>query len=71
MAAKECKIPFYAVCEMSKFNIQSDLELEPGFDLIPKELITGIITEQGLMEPEEVVDYVKGMEGFRWKMPHG
>jgi translation initiation factor eIF-2B subunit delta len=59
VAAKECKIPFYAVCEMSKFNIQGDFELEPGFDLIPVALIAGIITEKGLIKPEEVIAQIR------------
>ncbi len=62
VAAKAHRIPFYPVCEMSKFSIRDDFELEPGFDLIPKELITGIITEQGMMEPSEVNSRLVGIK---------
>ena len=53
-AAKESGIPVYSVCETAKFNAQSQIELEPGFDRIPPDLVTGIITERGLIKPKEV-----------------
>jgi translation initiation factor eIF-2B subunit delta len=31
----------------------------PGFDITPLELVTGIITEKGLLSAEQVIDYVK------------
>jgi ribose 1,5-bisphosphate isomerase len=60
-AAKESDIPVYSVCETAKFNAQSHIELEPGFDRIPPDLVMGIITEQGLIRPEEVSGHVRGM----------
>jgi ribose 1,5-bisphosphate isomerase len=60
-AAKESDIPVYSVCETAKFNAQSQIELEPGFDRIPPDLVTGIITEQGLIKPEEVSGHIRGM----------
>ncbi len=53
-AAKESDVPVYSVCETAKFNAQSQIELEPGFDRIPPDLVMGIITERGLIKPEEV-----------------
>jgi len=31
----------------------------PGFDITPLELITGIVTENGLLTPEQVISYVE------------
>jgi ribose 1,5-bisphosphate isomerase len=61
LAAKEGHIPFYPVCETAKFNARSHIELEPGFDRIPPDLVTGIITERGLIKPEEVSGYIMKM----------
>jgi len=60
-AARESDIPVYSVCETAKFNAQSHIELEEGFDHIPPDLVTGIITERGLIRPEEVSGHVRGM----------
>ncbi len=63
LAAKESQIPFYCLCETDKFDTRSYLgqpsELEEGFDRVPLHLITGIITEEGIIKPGEVVDYIK------------
>jgi ribose 1,5-bisphosphate isomerase len=63
LAAKESQIPFYSLCETDKFDTRSYLgqppELEEGFDRVPPHLITGIITEKGVVEPGEVMHYVK------------
>lgn len=67
-AAKEADIPFYPVCETAKFNVGSYLgqriELEEGFDLVPPQLIAGIITEKGVIKPYEVIGHMKGMERY-------
>jgi translation initiation factor eIF-2B subunit delta len=63
LAAKESQIPFYSLCETAKFDVRSYLgqqpELEEGFDSVPPHLITGIITEEGIIKPGEVMDYMK------------
>jgi translation initiation factor 2B subunit (eIF-2B alpha/beta/delta family) len=63
LAAKESQIPFYSLCETDKFDTRSYLgqppELEEGFDRVPPHLITGIITEKGVVKPVEVMHYVK------------
>ncbi|MBI2935713.1 MAG: hypothetical protein HYY31_02730 [Chloroflexi bacterium] len=46
------RLPFYAVCE--GFKLDEDPTLEPGFELVPAALITGIATERGLLAPENV-----------------
>jgi len=62
-AAKNKKIPFYVVCESAKFAIQGYVAkspgLEPGFDKTPLNLITGIITEKGTMQPSLVIAYIE------------
>jgi len=68
LVAKENALPFYALYEKSKFNVRSYLdqppELEEGFDLIPASLITGIITEEGLLLPEEVIHSIEEMRRY-------
>ena len=64
-AAAKAKIAFYAVCETAKFDIHScmdkEAEPEPGFERIPPRLITGIITEDGIMKPRQAAAYIKKM----------
>ena len=63
--AKKKRIPFYTICETAKFDIQGctskGAELEPGFDKTPLDLITGIITEKGTMQPSLVIAYIEEM----------
>ena len=60
-AAATAKIPFYSVCETAKFDAlnqhRKQPKLEPGFDLIPANLITGIITESGILKPRDVINF--------------
>ena len=62
-AAKKKKIPLYTVCETAKFDTQGHtgetLKLEPGFDKTPLDLVTGIITEKGTMQPSLVISYIE------------
>lgn len=37
-------VPVYVLCEESKHSAQSTIQLEPGFDLIPGELVTAVIS---------------------------
>lgn len=37
-------LPFYVICEPLKFTLSIPPTLEPGFDLIPSELLTAVIT---------------------------
>ena len=63
--AKERGIPFYTVCETAKFDVQSHIaeasKPELGLEKIPPELLTGIITEKGIMNPDMVIAYIKEM----------
>jgi len=62
-AARSKKIPLYVVCESAKFDIQGYVakspEIEPGFDKTPLNLVTGIITEKGTMQPSLVIAYIE------------
>jgi translation initiation factor 2B subunit (eIF-2B alpha/beta/delta family) len=53
------------VCESAKLNVLSYFgerpELEEGFDLIPPDLITAIVTEIGVIKPIEITDLMKKM----------
>jgi len=42
--ARAYSVPVYILCEVSKCSGQTAVNLEPGFDLIPAELITDVIT---------------------------
>lgn len=61
--AKECGIPFYSVCETSKANTLSYLgkkvELNEGFDITPANLITGLVTERGLLDANAIIEIMK------------
>jgi len=65
--AARSKLPFYVVCETLKFNPRvssKHVKLEEGFDLIPPELITGIITEAKTFKPEDVAPRMKELERY-------
>lgn len=66
LAAKG-KLPFYVVCETLKFNTRvssMQVKLEEGFDLIPPELITEIITEAGTFKPENLAPRMKELDRY-------
>jgi translation initiation factor eIF-2B subunit delta len=61
------KLPFYVVCETLKFNPRvssKHVKLEGGFDLIPPELITGIITEARTFKPEDVAPHMRELRRY-------
>jgi translation initiation factor eIF-2B subunit delta len=66
--AKECGIPFYSVCETTKANTLSylgkNVELKEGFDRVPPNLITGIVTEKGIIDTSEIVEIMKEKSKF-------
>ena len=68
VAAEECGIPFYSVCETSKANTLSflgkNIELKEGFDLAPTNLITGIVTEKGILDAKAIVEIMKNQSKF-------
>jgi translation initiation factor 2B subunit (eIF-2B alpha/beta/delta family) len=60
VAARKKK-PFYIVCETSKFDVRGFLagmqQAEPGFDMVPLELVTGIVTERGVLSTDKVLEF--------------
>jgi translation initiation factor 2B subunit (eIF-2B alpha/beta/delta family)/8-oxo-dGTP pyrophosphatase MutT (NUDIX family) len=58
-------VPFYVICETSKFSaanlLGEDIEIAQIFDVTPSKLIRKIITELGPLEPDDVVDRIKIM----------
>ena len=67
-AAKEKKIPFYVVCETTKFSALRlagrHMWLEEGFEVIPPQLITRIITEDGIMNIDQAMARAKHMAKY-------
>lgn len=82
LAAKDKSVPFYSVCELSKFNVRNYLgeetvleEKEPSevldvplagvtvrnvyFDVTPAKLVSAIITEEGIITPENVPQHME------------
>ena len=64
-AAKQRQIPFYVVCETTKFSALRlagrHLWVEEGFEVIPPHLITRIITEEGIMRVDQAMVRAKHM----------
>jgi translation initiation factor 2B subunit (eIF-2B alpha/beta/delta family) len=67
-AAKERQIPFYVVCEVTKFSALRlagrHLWLEEGFEVIPPDLITRIITEEGILKVDQAMVNAKHMAKY-------
>jgi translation initiation factor eIF-2B subunit delta len=66
--AIKCEVPFYSVCETTKVNTLSGVgkkvELKEGFERVPPQLISGIITENGIISADEVVELIKEKAKF-------
>jgi translation initiation factor 2B subunit (eIF-2B alpha/beta/delta family) len=67
-AAKARRIPFYAVCETTKFSALRiagrHLWLEEDFEVVPPNLITRIITEEGILNIDQAMGKAKHMAKF-------
>jgi len=59
--ASQAGIPFYTICETAKLDIYNYygnyVRHIGGFDRIPPQLISGIVTETGTIKPSEVSQY--------------
>lgn len=59
--ASSRKVPVYAVCCKSKIDprgfLASMREPEPGFDMVPLDLLAGVVTENGLCQAEDVRNF--------------
>ena len=60
VAARKKK-PFYIICETAKFDARGLLAAlhlaEPGFDMVPLELVTGIMTERGVLTVDDALKF--------------
>jgi translation initiation factor 2B subunit (eIF-2B alpha/beta/delta family) len=56
--ASKKKVPVHVICDLAKFDVKGFLtgiyDPETGFDMVPLEMISGIMTEKGDIKPEEV-----------------
>jgi translation initiation factor eIF-2B subunit delta len=63
VAAKQSAVPFCSVCETTKANALSYLgkkvELKKGFDCVPANLVSSIITEKGVLHADSLIDVMK------------
>ena len=65
-AASVDRIPFYVVCETIKFT--GGAALAPGYDRVPLEQVTDVITENGRLSRPAIADYLsrRGRAVPRW-----
>lgn len=52
-----CLAPFYVVCERIKFTRET--QAADGFDQIPVSLVSGIITEDGVIAPHTIEHWIR------------
>ncbi|WGM89062.1 MAG: hypothetical protein NUK63_09120 [Candidatus Bathyarchaeum tardum] len=61
--AKESGVPFYSICETAKVNTLSYLgnkvEVKQGFEIVPFSLLTGLITENGILSTKNIIELMK------------
>ncbi|MGA9047892.1 MAG: hypothetical protein WB588_02765 [Dehalococcoidia bacterium] len=54
-------IPVYSICEKAKFDVRGFItgmrRPEPGFDMVPLDLVTAFITESGLLKPDDIYNF--------------
>ncbi|MEJ2271282.1 MAG: hypothetical protein P8X91_02105 [Candidatus Bathyarchaeota archaeon] len=66
--AEEYNIPFYSVCETTKVNtlhfLGKNVGIREGFDLIPANLITKLVTEQGFLSKQRLLEIIKEKTKF-------
>jgi translation initiation factor 2B subunit (eIF-2B alpha/beta/delta family) len=62
LAAKAAGVPFYSAAESSKMDCSAELgtewQPESGFEKVPFDIITGIITEFGVWEPTDLAEHI-------------
>jgi translation initiation factor 2B subunit (eIF-2B alpha/beta/delta family) len=69
------KRPFYVVCETNKIDargLSAGLtEPEPGFDLVPLELLSGLVTERGMLQPADIYRFsIEELNRSMGERPH-
>lgn len=60
-ASRAKQIPFYVICETAKFDFFGYMSgyIEPGFDAVPLDMCTAVITEKGTMRPDLAIAYIQ------------
>jgi translation initiation factor 2B subunit (eIF-2B alpha/beta/delta family) len=53
LAAQRAGIPLYVVSATDKLRVEGD-SIDPIFETVPSDAVTGIVTERGLLEPGEL-----------------
>ena len=66
--AEDSGVPFYSVCETSKVNTLSylgkNVELKTDFDLVPANLITGVVIEEGILPTNKFLEILEEKSKF-------
>lgn len=66
--AEDSGITFYSVCETSKVNTLSylgkNVEAKKGFDLVPANLITGVVSEKGILPINTLIEIMEEKSKF-------
>ncbi|KON33273.1 hypothetical protein AC477_01710 [miscellaneous Crenarchaeota group-1 archaeon SG8-32-1] len=66
--AEDSGVPFYSVCETSKVNTLSylgkNVEAKKGFDLVPSNLITGVVSEKGILPTSALIEVMEEKSKF-------
>jgi translation initiation factor eIF-2B subunit delta len=66
--AKKSDVPFYCVCETAKVNTLSYLgkkvKAKQGFDVVPSDFLSGVITENGILNTKNIIDLMKEKAKF-------
>ena len=56
-------VPVYVVSDTSKINLDNKkYGSEQGFELIPFEFLTGLITEHGIFKGDDIIAYLKSLD---------
>lgn len=59
-AAHDPPVPVYAISDSSKFSLDAmEHRAEPGFDMIPCSLLSGLISEDGLFKGARIIAYLE------------
>ena len=64
LIASRKNVPVYSVCATTKMDVRGFLAglraPEPGFDMVPLELLKGIVTETGTLQPADIYKMTVG-----------
>ena len=73
LRAKEKGIPVYSIWETAKVNtlniLGKKIHLEKGFELVPTNRISKIITEKGILDPNKIAEIAKEKSKFYEILP--